>query len=177
MNQPHLRRGHHSHSATQWPVGGGASSLKYDTHVQRPLRSCVQRPEHIPGPSPPSAVWWLFLMLSLRVRAPASFVSSTLTLWGDMAICGFLIWFWKHSMSGYISHILRPLLPNKPICKGGTVFAWPTLMLQLGYLNHLKEEESFDFMARKNPDMKAPVYVKKTTVESRCHLKNHLKVR
>lgn len=37
-------------------------------------------------------------------------------------------------------------------------------MLQLGYLNHLKEEESFDFMARKNPDMEAPVYVKKKTL-------------
>ena len=32
-------------------------------------------------------------------------------------------------------------------------------MLKLDYLNHQKEEESFDFMARKNPYMEAPMYV------------------
>ena len=49
---------------------------------------------------------------------------------------------------------LSPLAPTRwhNVCT--TYF-----ILKLDYLNHRKEEESFDFMARKKPYMEAPIYV------------------
>lgn len=86
----------------------------------------------------------------------------------------FLIWFWKCSTRGYVRHIHSPLTPTNLFVRWHSVCT-THFMLRRGYLKLLKEEESFDFMAGKKPQIwKLHCILDETTVETRCHLKNHL---